>query len=62
MSFSFTASAMRHDIVTRREYLAQRREEKGGLKDRQSYEPQLDVDAKVAVVLLLNVLERKPKV
>jgi hypothetical protein len=59
MSFSFTTSATRGDIVTRMTYLERRREKNVGLKNRKSYEPQLDVDGKVAVVLLLNILERK---
>lgn len=50
---------MRRDIVTRMKYLARGREEKAGPRYSQRNEPQLDVDAQVALILLLNVFEHK---
>ena len=56
ISLSFTTSAMRRDIVTRMKYLARIRERRGA-KNTKGHEPQLDVNAQVALVLLLNIFE-----
>jgi hypothetical protein len=50
---------MRRDIVTRMKYLTRRREEKAGPRNSKRNEPQLDVNAQVALILLLNVFEHK---
>lgn len=61
-SFSFVTSAIRREIVTRTRYLGNGRysvsqHEREGVG--RGYAPELDVDALVALVLFLHVLEEK---
>lgn len=56
-SFSFTTSAIRLDMVTRMKYLQSRPSAHGDLRTCTQYAPKLHIDALVAFVLLLNILE-----
>jgi hypothetical protein len=56
ISLSFTTSDIRRDIVTRIKYLAQRCVERP-TRGIQIHAPQLHIDAQIALILLLDVLE-----